>query len=317
MEFVAIDFETANAQRSSACEVSLIKFENGKIVEKFSSLIKPHATMDFDPWNVRIHGISQKHVADAPEFSEIVSDIVEFANGLPLVAHNASFDMGVLSRTANLYGIELPEFEFYCTVVLARQSESLELPSYSLPNLCFALGIEFDEIHRAENDAVACAKVAYELIQAGEVEDLNSLAIGLGVRPGMLSSISYRGTGRASRAKYPSALGKGAAKLFLDSLSADDLEYDDDFVGREVIFTGTLGSMDREAAQQMVLKAGGTTGNNITKRTSMVIVGSPYDSELKPGAILSGKLKKVMALRESGADIQLLNEIEFLNLFEN
>lgn len=317
MEFVAIDFETANAQRSSACEVSLVRFKNGQVVDKFSSLIKPHSSMSFDPWNVRIHGISEEHVAKAPEFSSIFGDIVDFTDGLPLVAHNASFDMSVFSRSANLYGITLPEFEFYCTVVIARQSGHINLPSYALPNVCYALGIEFEEIHRAENDAIACGKVAFEIAEAQEAEDLQNLAIGLGVRPGIMSSNSFRGTGRISQATYPSALGKGAAKAFLDSLSEDDFEYDDDFVGREVIFTGTLSSMKREAAQQMVLKAGGTTGNNMTKKTSIVVVGPPYDSELKPGAALSGKLKKVMTLRESGAEIQLLDEIEFLKLFHN
>lgn len=317
MDFVAIDFETANEHRASACEVSLIRFKDGQVVEKYSSLIRPHSSMGFNSWNVRIHGISEEQVLNAPELSAIYRDIIDFTNGLPLVAHNASFDMSVLKRSADLYEIRLPELEFYCTVVLAKQSGGLSLPSYSLANVCHALGIEFQEIHRAENDAIACARVVNELALAEQVPDLSSLALELGVRPGMLSSISSQGTGRVSRTSYPSALGKGAANAFLDSLSEGDFSYDDDFLGREVIFTGSLSSMTREAAQQMVLKAGGKTGNGITKRTSIVVVGTPYDSELKPGAALSGKLQKVMTLRESGAEIQLLDEIEFLELFEN
>ncbi len=317
VEFVAIDFETANQQRSSACEVSLVKIHHGEIVEKYTSLIKPHSSMAFNPWNVRIHGLTEKDVSKAPEFSSVFHEIVEFTDGLPLIAHNASFDMSVLKHSAGLYHLELPEIEFYCTLALAKQSEALDLTSYSLSNVCYALEIEFNEIHRAENDALACSRVAGELLFLEKAADLKSLAAGLGVRPGLLNSNSFKSTGRVSRTKFPSALGKGAAKEFLNSLSEDDLSYDDDFVGREVIFTGALNSMKREEAQQMVLRAGGTTGNNITKKTSLVVVGSPYDNELRPGAVISGKLKKVLALRELGAHIELVNEIEFLELFEN
>ena len=112
-------------------------------------------------------------------------------------------------------------------------------------------------------------------------------------------------------------MGKGAARDYLASLSEEDMFYDDDFTGREVIFTGKLASMERQDAQEKVIRAGGTSGDNVTKKTSIVVVGTPYDSELQPGGTLSGKLKKVIDLREKGADIRLITELEFLELFEN
>jgi DNA polymerase-3 subunit epsilon len=311
MDFIALDFETANEHRSSACEVSLVHVSNGKLKDRFTSLIKPHETMGFNPLNVKLHGISERDVSNSPEFDSVFKDFLKFKGELPLIAHNASFDMSVLRRTADLYGLEIPEIEFFCTRVLAERSPHLQLPSYSLVNVCDALDIQFDEKHRAESDAIACANVAMRISELEGLTDIAELATSLLTKPGIVSGDSYRGISSTSgRKKYPSAMGKSAAKEFLASLSDDDMSYDDDF-------TGKLNSIERQEAQEKVIRAGGSSGNNVTKKTSIVVVGAPYDAELRPGGTLSGKLKKVIDLREKGAEIRLITELEFLELFEN
>ena len=318
MDFIAIDFETANEHRSSACEVSLVRVSQGEVKEYFTSFIKPHASMGFNPWNVRKHGITQREVANAREFDHVLSDMMAFKGDLPLVAHNASFDMSVLRRTSELYGLNLPDIHFFCTRVFAERSTHLSLPSYALVNVCDALGIPFDETHRAEADALACAYVALRVSEAEGASSLDELAESLITKPGAISGATYRGVGSKSRSKkYPASMGKGAAKEFMASLSDEDMSYDDDFTGKEVIFTGKLHSIERQDAQEKVIRAGGESGNNVTKKTSIVVVGSPYDVEIRPGGTLSGKLKKVIDLREKGAEIRLLTELEFLELFEN
>jgi DNA polymerase-3 subunit epsilon len=267
---------------------------------------------------VRIHGIAERDVAKAREFDLVFSQMMEFKGDLPLVAHNASFDMSVLRRTSELYGMTLPDIDFFCTRVFAERSRHLNLPSYSLVNVCDALEIPFNETHRAEADAFACANVALRLSEAEGARTLDELADSLITKPGVLSGPTYRGVSSNSGGKkYPSAMGKGAAKEFMASLSEEDMSYDDDFTGKEVIFTGKLNSIERQDAQEKVIRAGGQSGNNVTKKTSIVVVGSPYDAELRPGGTLSGKLKKVIDLRDKGAEIRLLTEIEFLELFEN
>lgn len=318
MDFIALDFETANEHRSSACEVSLVRVSHGVPKDFYTSLIKPHKTMGFNPWNVRLHGISERDVSKSPEFDVVFKDLLEFKGDLPLVAHNASFDISVLRRTADLYGLQIPEVEFFCTRILAERSPNLQLPSYSLLNVCDALGIHFDETHRAEADALACANVALRISELEGLNDIAELATSLLTRPGVVSGNSYRGISSNSNSKkYPSAMGKGKAKEFLASLSEDEMSYDDDFTGKEVIFTGKLNSIERQEAQEKVIRAGGSSGNNVTKKTSIVVVGAPYDSELRPDGTLSGKLKKVLDLREKGAEIRLITELEFLELFEN
>jgi DNA polymerase-3 subunit epsilon len=317
MDFVALDFETANEHRTSACEVSLARVVNGKIQDRYTSLIKPHSSLAFNPWNVGIHGITPEQVENSPEFGAIAGDLLSFIGQSPLVAHNASFDMSVLRRTAELYDFELPVLTFYCTRLLSQRSPSLDLASYALANVCEALDIPFTETHRAEADTTACASIALSLAESADASGLQDLAARLQVRAGQLSSSRYIGLSSKGGTKAPSAFSKTTAQQFLESLGTDDMDFDDDFLGKEVIFTGTLSSMDRKVAQEKVLRAGGITGNGVTKGTSMVVVGAPYDSELKPGGTLSGKLQKVVDLRNKGANIRLVTEAEFLELFES
>ncbi len=91
-EFIAIDFETANPKRISACALGYAKVSNCQIVETMGYLIKPvggHA-----PFQSKIHGIKDEHTHDKPEFGELFPEIKDIFN-YPLVAHSL-FDTQVL-----------------------------------------------------------------------------------------------------------------------------------------------------------------------------------------------------------------------------
>ena len=68
-DYIAIDFETANEQRASACALGIAVGEGGRVVHSRAWLIRP-PEMRFVPFNIGIHGISPKDVGDAPEFIE-------------------------------------------------------------------------------------------------------------------------------------------------------------------------------------------------------------------------------------------------------
>ena len=101
LDYIAIDFETANQYRNSACSVGLVRFIDGKEVDSCYSLIHP-AKMYFIPeWTETIHHISYNDVRNKPYFPEIWDTMVmPFVNktpGVPLVAHNGNmFDMPVI-----------------------------------------------------------------------------------------------------------------------------------------------------------------------------------------------------------------------------
>lgn len=69
MSYLALDVETANADYSSICQIGIVHFKDGQIVDKWSTLVNPEAY--FDPFNTSIHGITEKDVRDAPTFDTI------------------------------------------------------------------------------------------------------------------------------------------------------------------------------------------------------------------------------------------------------
>ena len=68
--FAAIDFETANNERTSVCSVGVVIVKDGEIVDKFYSLIHPEPDY-YLYWNTRVHGLTQEDTANAPVFSEV------------------------------------------------------------------------------------------------------------------------------------------------------------------------------------------------------------------------------------------------------
>lgn len=108
MGWAAIDFETANADRASACALGLVVVQESKIVERRSWLIRPSKGY-FDLNNIMLHGIIADQVAEMPTFAELWDEVRSAIQGMPLVAHNANFDIGVLTHTLDAYKIPYPE----------------------------------------------------------------------------------------------------------------------------------------------------------------------------------------------------------------
>jgi DNA polymerase-3 subunit epsilon len=157
MNFVAIDFETAIYQPSSACSVGLVKVVDGVIVDKAMYLIKP-PTREFV--FTYIHGLTWKDVAKQEDFGSLWPKIESLLIGADfLAAHNASFDKRVLEACCATYGIPMPRLPFRCTVQVARRAWGI-YPT-KLSNVCEVLKIELNH-HEALSDANACAQIILE-----------------------------------------------------------------------------------------------------------------------------------------------------------
>jgi DNA polymerase-3 subunit epsilon len=173
MNFVAIDFETAKYSRESACSVGLVKFQDGKAADEYYSLIRP-PRLYIRPDFTEIHGLTVDDVKDAPRFKNIWdSNIKPFIGDLPLAAHNASFDMGVLGAVLDWYELDIPKLPYFCTCRLARNTW-LGLKSYSLTNLAKYFGIVYNA-HNALDDALTCGKLVQmsaEKFGCANVEEL-------------------------------------------------------------------------------------------------------------------------------------------------
>jgi DNA polymerase-3 subunit epsilon len=152
--FLAIDFETANQSRDSACSIGLVRVEKHKIVHKSVHLIQPpYRNFEF----TYIHGISWKDVASQPTFEELWEDISDYFDGVDfLVAHNAQFDSTVMRACCARYEIPMPKLPFQCTMKIARSQWAI-YPT-KLPDVCRSLDIQLKH-HEALSDALACAQI--------------------------------------------------------------------------------------------------------------------------------------------------------------
>jgi DNA polymerase III subunit epsilon len=176
VDFTAIDFETANNSRASACSVGLVKVRGGRVVDKAWWYIRPPFGHDwFSEWNTRIHGIDESHIADALAWSDQLDDLVGFAEDDLLVAHNAGFDMGVIAGACEASGIATPEYAYLCSLQVARKTYHLD--SYKLPVAAMAAGFEDFRHHDALADAEACAAIVVHAAKRHDVESVEELSV--------------------------------------------------------------------------------------------------------------------------------------------
>jgi DNA polymerase III subunit epsilon len=156
---VALDFETADQGRDSACSIALVRVERRTIVHREHRLIRPpRRTFQF----TAIHGISWSQVAQAPTFAELWPQLAAALVGAQFIAaHNASFDAGVLRACCEQAGLRPPVQPFVCTVQVARRAWNLR-PT-KLPDVCRHLGLPLQH-HNALSDAEACANIVLAAI---------------------------------------------------------------------------------------------------------------------------------------------------------
>jgi DNA polymerase-3 subunit epsilon len=160
--FAAIDFETANYCLSSVCSVGIVVVRDGLITDKIYHLIRPEPEW-YSRFNTQIHGLTIDDTADAKVFPYVWEEIVQKIAGLPLVAHNSSFDEGCLRAVYRVYQMDYPEYEFHCTCKASRKMLGKLLPNHQLSTVAAHCGFNLANHHHALADAEACAWIALKL----------------------------------------------------------------------------------------------------------------------------------------------------------
>lgn len=188
MDFVAIDFETATSVRTSACSIGICEVLDNRIAARRSTLIRP-VPFEFNEYNIKIHGITPDMVIDRPDFAELWPLIKPILDGKLVIAHNASFDINVLCRTLDYFGIEYPTFDYLCTVKLSQKAYP-NLESHKLNALADAFGICFSH-HDACDDAYVCARILMKIVEDFNISTMEELIrkfeIGIGhIYPGCI-----------------------------------------------------------------------------------------------------------------------------------
>lgn len=175
MDFIAIDFETANPNYASVCAAGWATVRKGEVVEHGSWMCQPPPSFgQFAPINVGIHGITAARVANQPTFEQRVPDLLQLLNqGLPIIAHNANFDFGVLKQSLAACGREYLVAERHCTREWSKRL--LQLPNNKLPTVCAYLGVSIENHHDAGSDALSAARVALRLAERAGVSTTKEL----------------------------------------------------------------------------------------------------------------------------------------------
>jgi len=301
MDFVVIDFETANLYRSSACSLSIVTIKDDQIVDTHSWLIRPEPFY-FD-WRLD-HCTDEEMVENAPTIDKVWNEITPYLQGQLVVAHNASFDVSVLRRSAEFYNLPLPHFDILCTYQISKQAlQDRQLISYRLDTVCTALGIPYSGYNTASN-ATSCANVALWAMK-DKIFSLSDVKSIYNLTPGYLRD-SYRPCKKVrpprQRPHYPS---------YQDMPSYPD----EDFIDKQFVFTGALSSMKREKAREIVIRGGGSFKDTLTQKADFLVCGL-QDYRRLAGHAESSKMRKALDLQKRGFPIQIIDEQDFLNMID-
>lgn len=164
LTYVGFDTETTGKYplESEICELAAVKWRQGRIVERFTTLLKPSRPMG--PEVMAIHGITNEMVENAPRVRDKIGEFHAFIQDAVLVAHHAPFDLGFISVAFEAAGLPLPSEPVLCSSLLARRLFP-ESENHRLQTLIRFFQLPQGAAHRALDDAEACLGVGLRCLE--------------------------------------------------------------------------------------------------------------------------------------------------------
>ncbi len=296
-DFIAIDVETANRyDRGSICQIGIVGHIGGEIKRLYSSLINPNC--DFSKNLINVHGITPEMVINAPSFSDAWQEIGSLLKEYPVIAHNASFDIGAILAAMKRCEIEPVDIKYACTLKLARIVYYRAFKSYTLNNLCDALDIQLSRHHDASADAEACALLLLRMAAELNARTLDEVM--------MRSALQMN-----SSLEYP-AFELHAAPSPKLSLASFNSRSCDSFEGKKFVITGVFDTFSsRKEVVDIIESRGGKVETSVTQSTNVLLIGY-QDLNRTKGCKKSKKHKDADKLIAEGFDIILMGEDDFL-----
>ena len=324
LDFTAVDVETANDNWGSICQIGAVKFRNGVETEAKTWLCTPPPGLeDFAEVNISIHGITADIVADAAPFAEVAEEFFAFAGEDVLVAHNAQFDSTALRSALLTAKAHIPTATFACSLALARHASRtglLSVANHKLPTVAKALGCADFRHHDACEDARAAGLIIAGLAKTGgSIEELFSdRGFTLGkLRPEHISPVLRSGTAPISGADIGAgtdfrepARRPWSAVATPDSVPepAEDADPNNPLYGQHVTLTGDFEPFDKGEIWQAIAERGGRIGKNVTKKTTILVLGT--------WATKTSKEKRAEGLNEKGQGIEMWPSSELFKVLE-
>ena len=156
-DFVGFDIETTglDSHIHRITEIGAVRVENGVVTKSFQTFVDPG--MPIPPEIVQLTGITDRDVYGAPGEAEAVRAFLDFVGDLPLVAHNAAFDIGFITAAAKRSGLAFDPV--YIDTLPIAQALLKQLKKFKLDIISNALGLPDFNHHRASDDAAVCARI--------------------------------------------------------------------------------------------------------------------------------------------------------------
>lgn len=301
MDFVAIDFETANSLRTSVCSIGIVQVKNGKIKEEIHTLINPLSEFNF--YNTKIHGITEDMVHSAPTFEEFWPTFKGFVDNQTLIAHNASFDISVLRGSLNHFHEPYPDFSYGCSYQIAKKVWP-NLYNHKLSTVANYLSISLRH-HDALEDSRAAALITLEAMKKTNTNSVQEIASMYKLKIGT----PYPVTKKTTRVR------KTKEDIMVESLVAENTTLDKKhpFYGATIVFTGRMVSMTRSLAAQYAVNCGASCKGVVDMQTNFLVVGD-HDLEKYVLGIKSSKMQKVEQMIGQGYPIEIVGESDFIKL---
>ncbi len=155
--YCVLDLETTgfSPRTEKITEIGIMKFKDGKVIDKFSSFVNPEKPIPAKV--IEVTNITDDMVRDAETIEKVFPKVLEFIEGTVLVAHNASFDIGFLKYNAKQLGYDF-DFTYLDTLSLAQELFP-EFKTYKLGRIAKNLGIKVEVAHRALDDVDTTVKI--------------------------------------------------------------------------------------------------------------------------------------------------------------
>lgn len=279
MRFLAIDVETANPRMSSICQIGIVTFENGVEVAAESHLIDPGEY--FDPINVAIHGINAETAAGAPSIRDLHGRLCELTSEA-VVASHTHFDRVALGQVCDLHSLPALPCKWLDTARVARRTwAQFSKSGYGLSSLAKHFNIEFQH-HDALHDARTAGLI-------------------------LIKAIEETGRNPDEWIHFCNHVPSNAAASIRREGNEDRL-----LTGESIVFTGALKILRKEAAD-LAQAAGAAVESNVTKDTTILVVGD-QDLERLVGHDKSSKHRKAEKLIGSGQILRIVGEADFIKL---
>lgn len=296
LDFAAVDVETANSGRASVCAIGVAIVRDGHVVDRHHLLVQPPpALQHFDAMNTRLHGLTPSDVLGQPDLPTRLAHIQDLIGDLPVIAHNAAFDIGALRSGCDAAGAQWPTLTYACSLTMARRA-GLGLLSYRLPLVCHALGVTAGRHHHAADDAQAAAHVVIALAARCGAATLHELADTLMVRLGHITRSNWTGCVPAAVVAAQRA-GSGA-------------DPHHPLYGRNISFTGGL-SITRAQASALATELGAAVQLSPIKSTDFLVIGDGFTGHT-PEEFHTGRAVKAAKVNAKGGHVEVLTEGDFL-----